>query len=92
MGNVISLPVQSRTVSLRDAYIDALREGYNATDRFNKATASTMVGYLTAATVAFRITGDEQAAEYCEKAAKELMTDWTSYTHWVPWVHDKLSA
>lgn len=80
---------------LRSVYLEAIAEGYNSTKavgRFDKATVNVMVGFLSAATIAFRATGDEEWAELLEECATKLNKDWKQYEELVVALHAKLSA
>lgn len=80
--SVHHLPVKSKTVSMRDAYHSGLADAWNAqvdVGRINREAANTMIGYLSAATIAFRVTGDETAATIFEKAGKALLADWRNF-------------
>lgn len=80
-AKVLKLQIESRQLSLRDAYRNGVTDGWNAlidAGQIDFASARTMTGFFTAATIAFRIAGDEPAAALMEGAAQRLMADWRS--------------
>lgn len=88
-------PTGRAGVTLREAYRQAIADGYNATidaGTYNKACAQTMVGFLSAAVIALRLGGDEIWANLCEESAKRLNDDWVSYQTEVPALVKNLDA
>lgn len=86
LGSVISLNPRNGT-TLREAYRSALADGYNATvdaGRYDQASAQTMVGFLSAAVIALRLSGDEVWAALFERSAKRLNENWRCYEGEIP--------
>lgn len=86
MGTLIHFP---RTVCsgsdsqrLLHAYRQVIGEAYNRTvdiGRYDRHTANVMTGFLSAATVALRPSGQEPWAARFEQAGHRLNEDWTCY-------------
>ncbi len=91
MAEILKLPVKPGQISLREAYCNGIRESNNALSHIDRPAVSTMIGYLTGAVVAFRITGDEEAANLCEWAAMQLFNDWSAFSDCVKELHTQLS-
>ncbi len=86
LGSVITLNPRNGT-TLREAYRSALADGYNATvevGRYDQASAQTMIGFLSAAAIALRLSGDEVWAAIFERSAKRLNENWRCYEAEIP--------
>lgn len=95
MDNITKLPVANRNPSLLDAYRQAIADGYNKTvdcGRFDRSTVNVMVGFLSAATITLRITGNGYWAARFEEYAGMLEQNWSLYERCVPALCAELDA
>lgn len=82
MNNVIALPIDSRQISLREAYRQAIGEAINATERsgyVDQECSRVMFGFLNSAVIAFRVIGDESMADIFERYSINLNANWQSF-------------
>lgn len=85
-SSIITLNPRNR-ITLREAYRSALADGYNATvevGRYDQASAQTMIGFLSAASIALRLAGDEVWAAIFDRSAKRLNENWRCYEGEIP--------
>lgn len=91
-SNVVEFPNRSRKNTLREAYAESLLAGSDTYDLLEKESVRVMVGYLTGASVAFRVLGDMEAAEWCEQGAQSIIDDWEHFRTHIAMVRVKLCA
>ncbi len=76
---VIKLKPDSKHKTLIEAYRDGVAEAFNSLvglGGFDRESSMVMVGYLSAAVVAFRLTGNETAAKQFVQVAARIHNDW----------------
>ncbi|CAN7584779.1 hypothetical protein [Acidovorax delafieldii] len=84
MGLVISLHSKQSSIGLLDNYRMVMADGYNTGSTFNRGSVQVMIGFISAAVVALRVTGDEQWAKRFEGAGEELKQNWMAYPRVIP--------
>lgn len=87
MSQVLSMEAPISKLSLLDAYRQALADGYNSavdTGRYSESAAQVMMGFLSAATIALRVLGDEPWATRFEQSAERLKEDWACFEEEIP--------
>lgn len=81
MAQLFKLDIANDRPSLIDAYHEALVDGFNAlvkVGEFDRESALTVVGFLSAATIALRVIGHETIARRFECDAERISDNWTS--------------
>lgn len=84
MGSVHNLVTKHQAPSLIQELMNGLIEGFNRlvdTGKVDKNAANLMVGYLSAAVIALRVTGNAGHAEMFYSTASRIHADWRSFEH-----------
>ena len=84
MGQVIPLKKAPVNTDLLEAYRLVISDGYNAGETFNRGSVQVMIGFISAAVVSLRVTGDEHWAKRFEEAGHALEQNWMSYPVIIP--------
>lgn len=80
--SVLPFPARSNVPPMREAFRQGIVDGWNAlvdVGKIDKASVNVMIGFLSGASIAFRVVGDEPAASACETAAQRLVSSWHQY-------------